>query len=88
LNWVPTVTFNPNGRTLVTGGADRTARFRRVPQPVEGTPEQIGLWVEVITGLTLDAGGIVHPLDAAGWHERRRRLKELGGPPRQTEGAR
>jgi WD40 repeat protein len=88
LNWVPTVTFNPNGRTLVTGGADRTARFRRVPQPVEGKPERVGLWVEVITGLTLDADGIVHPLDAAGWQQRRQRLKELGGPPRQTEGAR
>jgi WD40 repeat protein len=81
LNWVMAVTFSPDGRTLVTGGLDQTVRFRRMPQPVDGTPERIRVWVEVITGMTLDAAGVVHALDADQWQERRRRLEELGGPP-------
>jgi hypothetical protein len=49
---------------------------------VQGTPEQILLWCEVRTGLTIDEYGGVRALDAKTWHERRERLEKLGGPPR------
>jgi WD40 repeat protein len=77
LNWVPAVTFSPDGRTSVTGGLDQKARFRPLPRPVEGTPEQIMTWVEFITGMTLD--DVVRFLDADEWQERRQRLEALGG---------
>jgi WD40 repeat protein len=79
LNWVPAVAFRPDGRTLVTGGMDKKVRFRPVPGPLEGTPEQIMVWVEVVTGMMLD-GDVVRYLDANQWQERRQRLEELGGP--------
>jgi WD40 repeat protein len=89
LDWVPAVAFRPNGSTVVSGGMDQAARFRPVHEPVEGTPERVSLWVETISGMTLAASGVVHPLDAAGWHERRQRLDQLGGPPsgRQNRGS-
>ena len=73
--------FSPDGRTVLTGGADHTARLWRAPSPVPGTPERITLWVQVITGMELDAEGVVQWLDAATWERRRQRLEELGGPP-------
>ena len=58
------------------------ARLRPVPQPLQGDPERIEVWVQVITGMELDAGGAVRVLDAEEWHPRKQRLEELGGPPR------
>jgi WD40 repeat protein len=51
----------------------------RVPTPVEGTPERITLWVQVLTGEDLDDRGVVRELSAEEWAERRRRLESLGG---------
>ncbi|HVS38151.1 MAG TPA: protein kinase [Gemmataceae bacterium] len=72
---------SPDGRTILTGGADRTARLWRAPIPMEGTPERVALWVQVITGMELDADGVVQWLDAATWEQRRQRLEALAGPP-------
>lgn len=74
--------FSPDGRSVLTGSADRTAQFWDVPAPVEGTVERIVLWVQVLTGMELDDEGEAHPLDAATWQQRRQRLQECGGPPR------
>jgi hypothetical protein len=68
------------GRSLLGGGTDQKGRFRAVSRPLEGTPEQIMVWVEVVTGMTLD-GDVVDFLNAAQWQERRQRLEELGGLP-------
>jgi hypothetical protein len=43
--------------------------------------KRLRLWVEVATGLELDAGGAVIDLDARAWRERWNRLQKLGGPP-------
>ncbi len=73
--------FSPDGKTVLTGNEDKTARLWPVTQPIQGDPERIEVWVQVITGMELDAGGAVRVLDAAEWHQRKQRLEELGGPP-------
>jgi hypothetical protein len=73
--------FHPGGRKVVTASKDGTARIWEVPGPVPGVKKRIVLWVHVITGKELDAGGAAHLLDGKAWQQRRRRLAELGGPP-------
>jgi WD40 repeat protein len=73
--------FSPDGKSVVTASWDKTARLWKAPRPVQGNPEQIFLWCEARTGLTLDEYGDVRVLDAKSWHERRERLEKLGGPP-------
>jgi eukaryotic-like serine/threonine-protein kinase len=75
------VAFSPDGRLLLTGCWDRTARLWPVPVPVAGAPERVRLWAQVLTGLELDDDGVIHVLDAPTWQERRQRLEDLGGPP-------
>jgi WD40 repeat protein len=77
---VRAVAFSSDGKTMLTGSADKTARLWRVPQPIAGDPERIILWAQVITGLELDEYGGTRGLDAATWEKRRQRLQELGGP--------
>jgi hypothetical protein len=48
---------------------------------MEGEVDRIVLWTQVITGLELDADGLVRVLDTRTWQQRRQRLEELGGPP-------
>jgi WD40 repeat protein len=78
---VTAVALRPDGRVLLTGSIDRTARLWPLPEPCAGEPERIRLWVQVLTAMELDEGGMVHVLDAPAWQERRRRLDQLGGPP-------
>jgi WD40 repeat protein/tRNA A-37 threonylcarbamoyl transferase component Bud32 len=73
--------FSANGQMILTGSEDQTARLWPTPQPIAGDAHRVTLWVQVITGLELDAHSSVRVLDADTWHERRRRLEELGGPP-------
>ena len=49
--------------------------------PLEGDPERITLWVEVLTGFEFDSEGSLDVLDAQCWRQRRARLSKLGGPP-------
>jgi WD40 repeat protein len=78
---VRAVAFSPDGKTALTGSLDGTARLWPVPGPLAGEPERIRCWLQVVTGMELDAAGGSRVLDAQAWQERRRRLEELGGPP-------
>jgi hypothetical protein len=49
---------------------------------VDGEPEHLVLWTQVITGMELDNQGAVRILDAGAWQERWQRMMRLGGPPR------
>jgi WD40 repeat protein len=77
---VAALAFSPDGRTLLTGSWDKAARLWPVPAPVEGDPERVRLWVEVLTGMELDEDGVIHALEAATWQQRRQHLEEIGGP--------
>jgi WD40 repeat protein len=81
------VGFSSDGETILTVNdsidtSHQIARFWKVPRPVEGNPERLAVWVQVITGLELDADGMIHCLDAEKWSRLTERLVELGGPPR------
>jgi WD40 repeat protein len=75
------VAFSPDGRTVLTGSRDGTARLWRVPVPIEGDVDRITLWTQVITGMELDEWGTIRFLDGQRWREYRERLQGLGGPP-------
>jgi WD40 repeat protein len=70
--------FRPDGKTLLTV-SDNRLRLWNIPVPVSAEVERLRLWVEVNTGLELDASGVVVELDAQTWQQRWRRLNELGG---------
>ncbi len=74
------VAFSPDGKTVLTGSFDWTARLWPAPTPLPGDPERILLWAQVITGMEAEHGAL-RVLDARTWEECRRRLDKLGGPP-------
>jgi hypothetical protein len=66
------VAFAPDGSAVWSGGGDRTVRRWRVPElELEGGDERVGLWVQAVTGLELDAGGAVRVLGPDEWRARR-----------------
>jgi hypothetical protein len=79
---VSEVAFSPDGKTVLTGSDDKTARVWEVPTPMAADVERIKIWTEVMTGTELDPQGGVGFLSAEDWKQRRRRLEELGGPPK------
>lgn len=80
-DFVSTAVFSPDGRTLLIGCRDGGAHLFRITPPVDGSPQQIRTWVEVITGSELDEQGAVRFLDPETRADRRRELERLGGPP-------
>jgi WD40 repeat protein/serine/threonine protein kinase len=75
------LTLSNDGRHLLTAGKDRSAQCWDMPIPLEGDVERIRLWLQLITGLELDANGAPHGLDAAAWSRYHEELEALGGPP-------
>jgi eukaryotic-like serine/threonine-protein kinase len=74
------VAFSPDGRFLLTHNAT-TTRMWEAPAPLPGDLPRLTAWLEAATGLTLDEQGTIRALDGDAWHERRRRLEQLGGLP-------
>jgi hypothetical protein len=66
---------------MMSASVNGEFRSQEVPQPLPGDAECIRCWVEVLTGMALDAEGAIHDLDADALQRRRERLRELGGPP-------
>jgi WD40 repeat protein len=78
---IGTVGFLPDGSKAYAGPGDYMAinrqtapvitRFWNLPAPVAGKPEDIRIWVESITGMTLHENGGVSVLSAKQWEIRR-----------------
>jgi WD40 repeat protein len=78
---VRAVAFTEDGRFAVTATVDGEARLWPVPAHVEGSVNQIRLWVEAMTGLEMDEAGGFHSLNAEAWESKLTELRNLGGPP-------
>ena len=50
--------------------------------PSKGTRNESTAGFDVLTGLEFDAYDAIRPMDTATWREQRRRLDDLGGPPK------
>jgi eukaryotic-like serine/threonine-protein kinase len=83
---VTSVAFSPHGNDFLTAAFDYKARlYRKVPELVDDL-DRVAAWVEVLTGLTLDAGrGTIGVLDNASWLDRREQLARLGGSPEKPQ---
>jgi hypothetical protein len=72
------VGFWHDGKTVLTAGEDKIARFWKLATPMVGEPDQIELSSQVVTGMELEANGGVRVLDSATWQERSSRLNDSG----------
>jgi len=76
------VAFSPDGRSFLTGDDDDKARLFGMSAELPDDLERVATWVEVITGLRLEAEqGSIQVLDNAAWLARRGWLERAGGPP-------
>jgi WD40 repeat protein len=77
----PYASFSPDGSKILLFGQGRAQVWQAPRKPLAGESEQIVCWVQVITGMELDATGGITVLNATAWNQRRQYLEKLGGPP-------
>jgi WD40 repeat protein/tRNA A-37 threonylcarbamoyl transferase component Bud32 len=75
------VAFTPDGKRMMSLCVTGEFRSQEVPSTLAGDAERIRCWVELLTGMELDAEGAIHDLNADALQQRRERLRELGGAP-------
>ncbi|MGK0186274.1 MAG: WD40 repeat protein/serine/threonine protein kinase [Verrucomicrobiales bacterium] len=81
-----TAVFTEDDSQIITGtSAGTTYNWDVSRSPLEADVKRIELWLQVITGMELEADGQVHPLDPESWQERRKQLHDLGGAPSWEE---
>ncbi len=69
--------FSHDGsQLLVTCGSGNHRLWEVPPNPLEGTPEEISLWTQVVTGMELDATGGIVVLDGPSWRKRYEQLTD------------
>jgi eukaryotic-like serine/threonine-protein kinase len=78
---VHVVAFTPDGKRMISLSVNGEFRSQDVPSSLNGDVKRIRCWVELLTGMELDAQGVIHDLDPETLQERRERLRQLGGPP-------
>jgi WD40 repeat protein len=81
---VKALAFSPGGFVIRLAQEERRdPRLLRwkVPAPIEGSPQRIRLWVEVLTGKELAEDGEPRALDEETLRQRQALLTRLGGPP-------
>jgi hypothetical protein len=80
---VRAVSFSPDGTKLVTGSYDNTARLWDVGGRIDEPVAHVLLWVEVLTGTTMDENGIIRPIWPGQLAKKHEELERLGGPPKE-----
>jgi WD40 repeat protein/predicted Ser/Thr protein kinase len=73
--------FSPDGTKLWTAAFDRTVKAWDLTPPMPGDVNQVVTWLQVLSGLELDADGVFRELNSEAWLKRRQLLFDLGGPP-------
>lgn len=77
-----TAAFAEDDSHIITGTSAGKTRVWDVSRaPLEADVEWIVLWLQVSTGMELDAAGEVHPLEPDSWQRRRKRLDDFRGTP-------
>jgi hypothetical protein len=76
---VHAVAFSPDGRTVLTGSADKTARLWEVAGPAPEDLQRVRAWVHVRTGKKLDERGGLRTLTHEEWRQDWEALQERGG---------
>jgi WD40 repeat protein/serine/threonine protein kinase len=85
--WVSRVAFWYDGKAVLTAatdslgqfaGTETSAQFWRVPASLGGDARQLELWVQVLTGMELEADGAARLLNASTWEQRRQQLQDSG----------
>ena len=76
---VTAVAFSLDGKTVLTGSWDVTARLWDVTLPALDDPERLRLSVEVRTGHFFNESGRMQPRTQKQWLDRMKKLKALGG---------
>jgi hypothetical protein len=74
------VAYSGDGKILMTGSEDKTARLWDGPRLLADEVEQVVLRAQLMTGMELDERGTVRELDVASWLERKRRLDAWVAP--------
>jgi WD40 repeat protein len=81
---IGTMSFSPDGQTILVQGdfpgrvIGTSTLLWRAPGLVEGNPEHLETWTQILTGMELDQRGGVRLLSTQAQHERRQRLISLG----------
>lgn len=70
------VAFSPDGRTVLTGSRDETARLWPLPAPLEGEADTITALVQTLTGTELSPSGGTRVLDATALQQRKSGLRD------------
>jgi WD40 repeat protein len=77
---IRTIAVSADGRIALGGGYDKLGRLWNLPRPLTGTPEQIRVWTQAITGLEPNGQGGIRLMSHASWTQRVAQLKEIGSP--------
>jgi WD40 repeat protein len=80
---IPAVAFSPDGKSFLIGSWFARASVWAMPfgLPGEVGAEQVTLWAQMLTGMKLDAAGVLQVLDAGAWLQVQQRLQKMGGLP-------
>ena len=64
---------------FATGGNDGVSRIHATPRALTGEKRQLTLWTEIATGMEIGENNVNEFLDAAAWHDRKKRFEKLAG---------
>jgi WD40 repeat protein len=73
------VAFNPDGKTVLTGSGDNTARLWLSPPQLSENidPTRLKLWVECVVNMYLNEQELLLQLSTEEWFKRRLQLDKL-----------
>ncbi|PWT73841.1 MAG: hypothetical protein C5B46_04910, partial [Proteobacteria bacterium] len=71
-----TIAVHPEGKYILTGSHGRMAICWRIPEPMEGSLDDIRLWVETMTGMEMRAHDTIAPIEPERLLQKRRKAAD------------